>query len=53
MANYLDYAIKIDQMFSSKYKKHIEKNWFDMGARNIAYTEFPDVWRHLQEEGLI
>lgn len=53
MVNYLDYAIKIDQMFSPKYKKYIEKTWFDMGARNIAYTEFPDVWRHLQEEGLI
>ena len=39
MANYLDYAIKIDQMFSSKYKKHIEKNWFDMGARNILISK--------------
>ena len=39
-------------MIKKELEVNIEKTWFDMGARNIAYTEFPDIWRHLQEEGL-
>lgn len=53
LLEFMNYSLDIDTMISPKYKKHIEKNWIDMGSLNIAFIEFPRVWRELQEEGLI
>lgn len=52
--SYLIYIRNLDDMIAPKYKKYIEKDWFKIGAINIAFIEFPRVWRKLQEEeGLI
>ena len=51
--NYLKYFNNLDDMISPKYKKFIEKDWYEIGARNIAFIEFPRVWRELQEKGVI
>ena len=53
LLEYMDYISDIDTMISPKYKKYIEKNWIEMGALNVAFTEFPRIWRELQEKGVI